>query len=216
MALKQIASSILDLEFVAEFESARDAFSTLESEQIDLILLDIEMPEITGLDFARQISTKKMKIIFTTGKTEYAIDAFETNVVDYIVKPVTTDRLQLAVDKLRESQSNHSANQSQSEYFFIKDKGGLTKVFLTDVLYFEALGDYVKIHTKLKSYALHSTLKNIEAKLNPSEFIRIHRSSIVALKHIDRIEDGAAMIDTHSVSIADSYKTKLNEMLNIL
>ena len=122
MALKQIASGIIELELVAECQSAIEAYNILASEPIDLILLDIEMPEVTGLEFAKTLIEKNALIIFTTGKTEYAIDAFNTNVVDYIVKPVSLSRLLTAVQKAKEVIAKRTSNDNVSlNFFFIKD-----------------------------------------------------------------------------------------------
>lgn len=217
MALKQIASGINELELVAECQSALEAYNVLASEPIDLILLDIEMPEVTGLEFAKTLIEKNALIIFTTGKSEYAIDAFNTNVVDYIVKPVSLSRLLTAVQKAKEVIAKRTSNDNVSlNFFFIKDKGALKKLIIDDILFFEAMGDYVKIHTSEKSYAIHSTMKKIEEKLNEELFVRVHRSTIVALKHIEQIEDGVIKIAQHKISLADTYKSKLNEKLNLI
>lgn len=217
MALKQIASGINELELVAECQSAIEAYNILASEPIDLILLDIEMPEVTGLEFAKTLIEKNALIIFTTGKTEYAIDAFNTNVVDYIVKPVSLSRLLTAVQKAKEVIAKRTSKDNVSlNFFFLKDKGALKKLIIDDILFFEAMGDYVKIHTSEKTYAIHSTMKKIEEKLNEELFVRVHRSTIVALKHIERIEDGEIIIGLHHISLADTYKSKLNEKLNLI
>lgn len=217
MALTQIASNISGIELVRECGSAVEAYSVIENEKIDFVLLDIEMPEITGLELAKKLSLKNIYVIFTTGKQEYAIDAFDTNVVDYILKPISISKLIVAIDKMKELiKMRRVGDQFDTEYFFIKDKSALVKLMMKNVLFFEAMGDYVKIHTVDKVYHIHSTLKSIEEKLNKDEFIRVHRSHIVALKHIEKIEEGIIYILHLRISLADSYKSVLNEKLNLI
>lgn len=217
MAVKHIASGIPEIEFVGECESASQAMELMNNESIDFILLDIEMPEMNGLELAKHSSAKKIWIIFTTGKTEYAIDAFETNVVDYVVKPVSLERLTIAIEKLKETVHNRKTGHNvKQDYFYLKDKGALIKIVLSDVLYFEALGDYVKIHTKEKKYAMRITMKNIETKLDFNDFVRVHRSYIVALSHVDKIKDHTVIIGGESLPIADSYKKVVLEKMKLL
>lgn len=217
MALKQIASGIAGIELVSECASAAEAYNFVQQSKVDFVLLDIEMPELTGLEFAPKLASLGIYVIFTTGKTEYAIDAFATNVVDYIVKPVSQLKLINAIEKLKELVSKKLGPETNNtNYFFVKDRGALHKVELKDVLYFEAMGDYVKIHTNEKSFAIHSTLKKIEDKINSYEFIRVHRSYIVSLLNIHRIEDGLIEIQGHHIPLADSYKSALNSKLNLL
>jgi two-component system LytT family response regulator len=217
MAVKHIASGIPDIEFVGECESASQAMELINKESIDFILLDIEMPEMNGLELAKHSSAKKVWIIFTTGKTEYAIDAFETNVVDYVVKPVSIERLTIAIDKLKETvQNRKTGHDVKQDYFYLKDKGALIKIVLSDVLYFEALGDYVKIYTMEKKYAMRITMKNIETKLDFNDFVRVHRSYIVALSRVDKIKDNFIIIGDESIPIADSYKKAVLEKMKSL
>lgn len=215
MAMAQIASNIGDIHLVNEFESAIDAYNFIDHQSIDFVLLDIEMPGMSGLEFAKKLSQKNIYVIFTTGKEEYAIEAFDTNVVDYLLKPISVTKLITAVDKLKELVKMKTLGSLyENEYFFIKDKSALVKLMMKNVLYFDAMGDYVKVHTTEKSYLIHSTLKKIEEKLNPNEFIRVHRSHIIALKHIDKIEEGVIYIQQYHVTLADSYKSVLNDKLN--
>ena len=217
MAVKHIASGIPDIEFVGECESASQAMELMNTESIDFILLDIEMPEMNGLELAKHSSAKKIWIIFTTGKTEYAIDAFETNVVDYVVKPISLERLMLAINKLKETiQLRTSSQNSREEFFYLKDKGVLIKIHLSEVLFFEALGDYVKIHTKDKNYVMRITMKNVETKLDPHHFVRVHRSYMVAVRHIEKVKENAILLGNQTVPIADSYRKTFIEKMKTL
>lgn len=217
IALKQIASQIEGIELREEFESAAEAYNFLGKNSIDFILLDIEMPDFSGLELAQRLHGRKVFIIYTTGKSEYAVDAFETNVVDYLVKPISLPRLITAIDKLKSIVTHGHSNQAVDlDYFFIKDKGSLHRVEVSSVTHIEAMGDYVKVYTPTKFYTVHSTLKKVEERLDSSHFIKVHRSSIVALRHIDKIEEGVIYIGQHRVSLSDSYKSALYEKLSMM
>jgi DNA-binding LytR/AlgR family response regulator len=216
--LNHLAGQVKDVTIVGESANAMDAYNLLQEQQVDLILLDIEMPGMTGLELTRNMGNKRPIIIFTTSKREYAAEAFELNVADYIVKPVTPARFIQAVDKAREIlQSNSEEVQlSQDEFIFIRDSNIVRKLKLDDILYAEAMGDYVKLHTEKKFFAIHTTLKAVEERLPSSKFIRVHRSYVASLFKIDTIQDGALVISGRLVPVADAYRTVLNQRLNIL
>jgi DNA-binding LytR/AlgR family response regulator len=194
------------------------AYNYLNSEQIDLLFLDIEMPGMTGIELTKKLGNKKPLIIFTTAKPDYAVEAFELNVVDYIVKPVTTARFLQAVEKAKEAfdSNKQEVKIEAQEFVFVKDNGVLKKINVDDILYLEAMGDYVKVHTLQKFHVLHSTLKSIEEKLPLNKFLRIHRSYIVSLQKIDFIQDGVISIGKASIPVAETYKSSLNKRLNLL
>jgi DNA-binding LytR/AlgR family response regulator len=139
-------------------------------------------------------------------------------VVDYIVKPVTTARFLQAVEKAKEAfdSNKQEVKIEAQEFVFVKDNGVLKKINVDDILYLEAMGDYVKVHTLQKFHVLHSTLKSIEEKLPLNKFLRIHRSYIVSLQKIDFIQDGVISIGKASIPVAETYKSSLNKRLNLL
>ena len=216
--IKQLASQVKDMVVTDECSNAMDAYNLLQKQSVDLILLDIEMPGMTGLELTRNLVDKRPIIVFTTSKTEYAVEAFELNVADYIVKPVTPARFIQAIDKVREIlQSNHEEiKMNDDEFIFIRDSNIVRKLKIDDVLFAEAMGDYVKLHTAQKFFAIHTTLKAVEDRLPASKFIRVHRSFIVALFKIDTIQDGALVINGKPVPVADAYRAALNKKMNIL
>ncbi len=218
MALKQIIGQVEDLSLVKECETAMEAYNVLQKESVDLLFLDIEMPGITGLELARQLKDKKAFIIFTTGKSEYAIDAFDMNVADYLIKPISMSRFLQAIEKFKELWNTKTgvSKAGEADFFFVKDKGVMNKISLDDILYFEAMGDYVKVHVNQQSYMVHSTLKTIEQKIDPSAFLRVHRSYIISLNKIDRIEDGVVMIQKNGIPVADAYRPVLNQKIRFL
>jgi YesN/AraC family two-component response regulator len=136
------------------------------------------MPEMTGIELTRHLGDKKPIIVFTTSKKEYAVDAFELNVADYIVKPVTPHRFLQAVEKVREIYDSNKVEVSveEKEFVFIRDNGVLKRLLIEDIHFLEAMGDYVKLYTQQKFHAVHTTLKNVEDKLPSNKFLRVHRS----------------------------------------
>jgi DNA-binding LytR/AlgR family response regulator len=157
-------------------------------------------------------------IIFTTAKQDYAVEAFELNVVDYLIKPVEPGRFLAAVERAKEAleSSRGKLEVKEKEFVFIKDNGLLKRVGVDDILFLEAMGDYVKVFTNQKFHIVHTTLKSIEEKLPSSRFMRVHRSYIVALNKIDFIEEGVININTTAIPVADAYRNTLNQRLNLL
>lgn len=217
-AMKQLASHVDQLHVSGECASAIEAYNILQKEKIDLLLLDIEMPGMNGIELTRNIGKKGPIIIFTTAKKDYAVEAFELHVADYLIKPVTPARFIQAIERAKEVQqaTSRELHDTDNEYVFIRDSGALKRIVLDDILYLEAMGDYVKLHTPQKFHAVHSTLKAIEERLPDTKFMRVHRSYIVALDKIDAIQDGAIIISKNAVPVADAYRAALNSRLNLL
>ncbi|MCW3089813.1 MAG: DNA-binding response regulator [Ferruginibacter sp.] len=217
-AMNQLILKVTDLTVVGECADAMEAYNLLQAKSVDILFLDIEMPEMTGLELTRHLGDKKPVIIFTTSKKEYAVDAFELNVADYIVKPVTAPRFLQAVEKAREIYNSNKVDVSveEKEFVFIRDNGILKRLLIEDIHFMEAMGDYVKVFTLQKFHAIHTTLKNVEDKLPPNKFLRVHRSYIVALNKIEKIEEGTIVINNKTVPVADAYRNTLNKKLNIL
>jgi DNA-binding LytR/AlgR family response regulator len=217
MAMKQLVSQVKDLELVKECEDAMEAYHTINEKPVDLLLLDIEMPGMTGLELIKNLR-KKPLIIFTTAKKDYAVEAFELNVIDYLVKPVSPARFLQAIEKANETAASdkQEVKLNEQEFVFVKDNGVLKRINVDDILYLEAMGDYVKVHTSSKFHVLHATLKSIEEKLPASKFIRVHRSYIVSLKKIDFIQEGVITIGKSTIPVADTYRSVLTKRLNLL
>lgn len=218
MALKQLLSQVQGLDLVAECNDAAEALDVLNSNQVDLLLLDIEMPGMTGFDLVKKLGNSKPLIVFTTAKKDYAVEAFELNVVDYLVKPIALPRFKQAVDKAQEALDSNKQEVKVEEqgFVFVKDNGILKRIAIDDILFLEAMGDYVKVHTPQKFHVVHATLKSIEEKLPSSKFIRVHRSYIVAINKIDYIQEGTISIGKTTIPVADTHKSNLNKRLNLL
>ncbi len=218
MAMKKLVEQVKDLSLVAECGNAMEAYNFVRKKPVDLLLLDIEMPGMTGIELTRNLGKSSPFIIFTTAKTDYAVDAFELNVVDYLVKPIEPARFLKTIERVKEAvdSKREEVEVKDREFVFVKDNGVLKKVGADDILYLEAMGDYVKIFTSHKFHIVHATLKSIEDKLSTSRFMRVHRSYIVALNKIDFIEEGVINIHGTAIPVADAYKSALTNRLNLL
>ncbi|MGN6416558.1 MAG: LytR/AlgR family response regulator transcription factor [Pseudobacter sp.] len=213
----QIAGRIKDVKIVGECADALQAYNLLQETPVDLILLDIEMPGMSGLELTRNLG-KGPVIIFTTSKRDYAVEAFELNVADYIIKPVTPARLIQAIDKAREllASAEEELNMNGEEFIFIRDSSIIRRLKLNDILFVESMRDYVKLHTAQKFYAIHNTLKAVEDRLPAAKFLRVHRSFIIAIDKIDTIRDGVIIVQDRTVPVADAYRATLNRRMNVL
>ena len=216
--MKQLASQVKDIMVSGETSNAIDAFNFLQDHPVDLILLDIEMQGMSGLELTKNLGNKRPLIIFTTAKKDYAAEAFELNVADYLVKPVTPTRFIQAIDRARELLASNSeeVQMDSNEFLFIRDSNIVRRLKIEDILYAEAMGDYVKLHTLQKFYAIHTTLKSMEERLPASKFLKVHRSFIVALNKIDTVRDGVLIVNSKPLPVADGYRHALNKKMNIL
>lgn len=220
--IKQLIAQVDFLNLKQECSSPIEAFNYLKKENIDLVFLDVEMPEMTGIELIRNLSTHPIVILITT-KKEYAVEAFELNVADYLIKPVSFSRFMVAVQRAKELFENKDQRlevgdkEKDKDYIFVRSNSVLTKIKINDIIYIQALGDYVNIFTgDGKRYTVHITLKSIEEKLRNGKFFRLHRSYLVALDHIDNVEENTAYVGKHPLSIGEQYKKELLKKLNLI
>jgi len=208
------------LNLLHSLSSAVEAINVLNSdENIDLIFLDIEMPEMTGIDFLNALPTLP-QIIIISSKEKYAINAFEYDVTDYLLKPFVYSRFCKAVQKALERQEK-SRMYAKADEIFIKHNASLVKLKYTDILWVEAMENYVNINTFSEKYTIHFTISALEEKLYPRKFLRVHRSFIVNISSINSIEDNMIYIKTsdkpkNNIPIGKSYKDKLLKALNVI
>lgn len=205
------------LEVIGQCRDAIEAHQHITRDSPDLVFLDIEMPGMSGIELLHSLPRKPL-IIFTTSTRDYALEAFELNVVDYLLKPVTLPRLLQAIEKAREvlQRDNTEVNKVDEENIFIRDNGTLKKIRMDEILWIEAMGDYIKIFTPGKWHIVHTTLKAVEEKIRSAKLMRIHRSYIVSLNKIDSIEDGVLNIMSTPIPVADSYRSQLMKKLKLL
>lgn len=182
---------------------------------VDVLFLDIEMPDMNGLEMIKALAHKP-RIILTTSHTEYALDAYDLDVVDYLIKPITLPRLLKALSKLKHAGSHASNLTVEQDFFFVKKDSVLIKVPVKDILWIEALGDYVTLHTKNERFILHVTLKSVESKLPSNKFVRVHRSFIVHIENVRTVEDTTIYINDVSIPIGALYRENFMKRLNTL
>ena len=203
---------------MGECADALEAYHKILEGQVDLIYLDIHMPGLSGLELARILGDKRPWIIFTTSKSEHAIDAFDLNVVDFLVKPIASDRFFKAVEKARAiiTNKNMTINSNVDEFAFVRDSNTIKRIRIKDILFLEAVRDYVKIFLADQSCSVHSPLKEVEQKLPEDFFFRVHRSFIVNIHKIDTIEGKTLIINNHFVPVSSAYKADLQKRMRFL
>lgn len=212
LALKIIetfASKIEDLNLEKTFNKQSDAEKYLRKFPVDLIFMDIQMPNRNGLDFYKTLS-QDTKVIFTTAFSEYAVDAFDVNAVDYLVKPFSFDRFQKAIEKIRQM----SNSELQTQHLLIRADYKLHKIDFEDIKLIEGLDDYIQIHLK-NAYKItaRSSMKNILAKLPEKEFIRVHRSYILPIKAIKGIVNKNIHLEDFIIPVGETYKDDLKKII---
>jgi DNA-binding LytR/AlgR family response regulator len=209
------------LQLVARCRNAIEATDVLRREPIDLIFLDIQMPGLTGLQFIQSLSVKPM-IILITAYEKYALEGFNLDVIDYLVKPVSFDRFLKACNKAWEFNRlmNQPATQPNAElksdpgYFFVNAEYSLVKVVTDDIVMIEGLKDYIKIHLSSgRPLVVRMPMKTIESMLPPSKFVRIHKSYVVSISHISSIRKSSVFLGEQELPLSDSYKDALMHLI---
>jgi DNA-binding LytR/AlgR family response regulator len=220
LALKQISGFVREtpfLELVASCKSAFEAMEVLTKENIDLMFVDIQMPDLTGIDFVKSLN-KEQKIIFTTAYQEYALEGFKVDALDYILKPFGYNEFLKAANKAKSYfellQKSTIQADSKADYLFVKSEYKIKRINLNDILYIEGLREYVKIVLKKEKPVLSlMSLKSLEEKLPSERFMRVHRSFIVNLNEVQTIERSRIIFDKIYIPVSDQYKDKFQEFL---
>ena len=221
LARKGLKEYIADIDFLSlsgEFDNPLKATSLLNNQNIQVVFLDIQMPKITGLEWVKTLQDLP-QVIFTTAYPQYALDGFELNALDYLVKPISFERFYKAALKAREYFEVRHTNMAipqidkAEEYFFIKSDNKLIKILFDDVFYVEALQNYVCIYTTEKKYITYLTFKSVEEYLPSVKFIKTHKSYIVAAAKVDSIDGSELLIGTHRIPISRRLKDEVIEKL---
>jgi DNA-binding LytR/AlgR family response regulator len=214
--LKEYIHDVDFLNLVGEFDNAVKATDILSKENVQLLFLDIQMPKITGLDFFRSLK-QAPPVIFTTAYPQYALEGFDVNALDYLVKPISFERFLKAALKAKEyyeiRKENETNTTDNEEYFFVKADNKLVKIFYSEILFVEALQNYVTIHTATKKYITYLTFRSVEEYLPPGAFIKTHKSYIVSASKIDSIEGNDIRIKEFHVPISRNEKEMVMERL---
>jgi DNA-binding LytR/AlgR family response regulator len=206
------------IELVGKFDNPLAAFEIIKTEKIDIIFLDISMPYISGIDFIKTLQYPP-KIIITTAYKEYALEGYDLNVVDYLLKPISIERFIKAINKIIPTEiRTTSAEQNQevpdsSAFMYVKSGGKNVKILLDHILFVESMKDYIKIHTDSSVIITQISITSIEKRL-PNSFVRVHRSFIISLKRIDAFTTEIVEINKHQIPIGRFYKDQLMSLLN--
>lgn len=222
LARKGLKEYIADIDFlnlVGEFDSPLKAAEQIAKGDVQLLFLDIQMPKITGLDFFKTLQHAP-PVIFTTAYPQYALDGFELNALDYLVKPISFDRFLKAAMRAKEFYEIRQINATEVKkdetgpgYFFIKADNKLVKLQFDEILFAEALQNYVVIHTREKKYITYLTFKSVEEYLPANQFIKTHKSYIVSALKIESIEGNDIQIGQHHIPISRNLKDEVMEKL---
>lgn len=221
--LESYVDRIDGLDLLASCDNAVKAFDILKKENVDLIFLDIQMPKLNGIDFLKVLNPQP-KVIFTTAYREYAIESYELDVIDYLLKPISFQRFLMAVSKAMNGQlavSNEATQitmpdelRSEQPYIFLKADRKMVKVYLKDILYIESLKDYVRIKMPQKDVVSLQKISYLEQKLPEDCFVRIHRSFIVPIRKIEAFSQNVIEIDGVELPIGRNYKEEVLQILN--
>jgi DNA-binding LytR/AlgR family response regulator len=218
------------LELVASCEDAFEAIAALQNNQVDILFLDIHMPEFTGIELLQSLK-QKPQVIMTTAYREYAVEGFEMEVTDYLVKPFSFERFLQGVNKATQNlnsekipKTNSSSTESLSDisekkqdtYFFVKTNHKMEKVPLQEILYIESMREYVSIQLKSRRFVVHQTMNAMEEKLPLPDFMRVHRSYIIGLNHIQTIMGNVLNINGKEIPIGGSYRKSFFDQIEML
>ncbi|MBN1112441.1 MAG: response regulator transcription factor [Bacteroidales bacterium] len=203
------------IEVVGKFENVIPVYQFLKENQIDLLFLDIEMPNITGIDFLKTLINKP-SVIITTANKNFAVEGFDLNVDDYILKPITFDRLLKGINRVVESKNKNNVratNEQQNDFLYLKENKKMVKVYLKDILYLESIKDYAKVVTTEKTVITKQQLSFFESINNTNKFLRIHRSFIVAIDKIDSYSLSGIEVGDKELPIGRKFKDIVIEAL---
>src|SRR5580704_9383629 len=203
--LKKYIAKIYFLELKGVFTDPFEAKKVLDNNSIDLVFLDIQMPDINGIEFSKLINKKTTAVIFTTAFSEYAVEGFTVDAIDYLLKPIEYDRFLKSVYKAKEYLDYANSQELAEGYIFVKSDYQMVKINLKEILYIEGLDDYIKIYLPGKSILTLMTLKTIAQKLPSKEFLRVHRSYIVPISRIENVSKSKIRVAEKEIPIGVSY-----------
>ncbi len=211
--IEDFASKVPFLSLERTFNNALDALDIINQQKVDLLFLDIQMPQITGLQFIKGLEHPP-KVIFTTAYAQHAVEGFNVDAVDYLLKPFTFERFLKAANKARQALSTvQPAGHSNADYIFVKSGYDMVKVRFTDIHFIEGLKDYVKIHTSEKTVIALLTMKSLEESL-PTGFLRVHRSYIINFEHLESVGRRNIMVGKQDIPLGDMYREQFMAKLD--
>jgi DNA-binding LytR/AlgR family response regulator len=216
--IENYISTIPTLKLIGKCDNAMEAISFLHNNKVDLLFLDLNMPELSGLDMLRTLSNPPF-VILTTAYSEYALESYDYGVVDYLLKPIKLERFIKAVNKVVErfdfkDEEHQPSKESLFQSLFIKEDQVTYQVYMNDILYVEAYGNYLKIHCKEKVYVTRGTLNEMEKNLPESHFLRVHKSFIISIDKISKIGGNRIVIENQEIPVGEKYKLVLKQKIN--
>lgn len=216
-AMQRLCQKTEKIQLLQSFDTSKEALDYLGQNEIDLLFLDVEMPGLSGLELLEQLDYHP-QVIITSSNTEYAYDAFEYDVTDFLKKPVNLPRFMLSLEKVEREldQLQQLADQSSAKEIYIRSDGSLTRIPIETILYFENIGDYVKIITKEKNHIIQIGLKALHEKLNHPRLLKVHRSFIVNLDHVVDIRDNSMVIQSKVIPISRAHRSIVLNAINII
>ncbi len=206
--LRKYIAEVKDLQLLAECRSAVEASHQMNLQQVDIIFLDINMPGLSGISFARSLKASPL-IVFTTAYPEYAVEGFELDATDFLVKPYSFERFMKAVNRALERLSNNNIPTADEGKILVKADKKLYALKLSDILLVEGQGDYIRIRTTGENLVVHNTIKNFLNNLPANEFMRIHKSYVVNLKRIEYIEGNQVRVGEHTLPVSPVHREEL-------
>lgn len=213
--LQEFTEQVPYLELAGKFENALKAETFLQDNRVDIMFLDIEMPKLTGLQYLKAHNVQPL-VILTTAFPQYALEGYELDVIDYLLKPIAFTRFLKAVQKAREFaelKNNATPQDDNASFIFVRSDKRIEKVELEDILYVESLGNYVTICTEHKKIIAYLTLKSIESQLPSAQFIKIHQSFVVSLSRISAIEGNQVLLKNTSLPISRNYRDNVMQVV---
>ncbi len=220
--IAQFITDHTELEIKEEFSSAIQAIKYFNQNEVDLVFLDIHMPDFSGFDFIQTVKNPP-QVILTTSDRNFALEAFEYDcIADYLVKPISKERFSKAIEKVKEDNSNGVTRvdklkeEQDPNDFYINIDRRLIKIDIPSIYLVEAKGDYIQLKTENKNYTVHTSLKKIEDKLPVDTFLKVHRSFIINVKKIIDIEDNSVLIKKDVIPVSRSNRPELMKRLNLL
>jgi DNA-binding LytR/AlgR family response regulator len=215
--LAQLLEQVPSLTIAGECDNAVDAIARLSKDDIDMLFLDIEMPGMSGIDLLKSLMVRPLTIL-TSANKNYGAEAYELNVVDYLVKPLVLPRTLMGINRAIEllKQKDVTVNEVEQDHIFIKENKIIRKLQIEDIYLMESKGDYVKIYVADKYHIVHATMKLFEDRLPSTKFMRVHRSFIVAIDKIEYIEENILYLNNTPVPLSESYRAAFLKRLNML
>lgn len=216
--MKSHIQKIDSLEIIGDCSDAFEAFDFLQKNEVDLMFLDIHMPEMKGTDLIKSLKNVP-QVVLTTAYREYAVEGFDLNVLDYLLKPISFERFLQAIEKYQPPGTKLNGvslhkNEKKEEYLYLREKNVIHKIPVSEIIYIESFGDYLKLHTSDREVNSRSTISSVEKILPEDEFIRMHRSFIVAINQITSFSPVAVFIGKKEFPIGISYRSKTFDKLD--